>query len=143
AVLTTILAIVIASGVRAPGLVASVWLVPFVLAVSFGLAIPSMPEHYGCGDERDALANTRTVRSNALFRFVLWNNNFHAEHHLYPAVPWHNQPKLHAYLAAGGRHRHLETSYAVWHARMARSLWRERAHAPSATAAAATPPPSS
>ena len=140
--LVVILAVLGALAVRWPSIVLTVWAVPFALAVTFGLAIPSMPEHYGCGDGRDALEHTRTVRSNVLFRFLLWNNNFHAEHHLYPAVPWHNQPKLHEYLAAAGRHHHLEASYARWHARLAWSLWRERSPSPAPHELAA-PPPSS
>jgi fatty acid desaturase len=37
------------------------------------------------------------------------NLNYHIEHHLYPAVPWYNLPKLHRLLgdrlrAAGGQY---------------------------------------
>jgi fatty acid desaturase len=85
------------------------WLAPLAVALVVVFPIVTLPEHYACDDDRDPLAHTRTVVSNPVFRFLYWNNNFHAEHHLCPSVPYHRAPELHAYLL--GRQRHLERSY--------------------------------
>jgi fatty acid desaturase len=39
--------------------------------------------------------NTRTTFTTALVRFLAWNMPYHVEHHVYPAVPFHNLPALH------------------------------------------------
>ena len=37
---------------------------------------------------------------NPVFRFLYWNMNFHVEHHMFPMVPYHALPALHAEIAA-------------------------------------------
>jgi fatty acid desaturase len=32
-------------------------------------------------------------------RFITWNMPYHAEHHLYPAVPFHALPRVHVLVA--------------------------------------------
>jgi len=44
------------------------------------------------------LTQTRTITSNRLVSFLFLNVNYHLEHHLFPAVPWYNLPKLHLLL---------------------------------------------
>jgi len=39
--------------------------------------------------------NSRTTRTNRTVRFLAWNMPFHAEHHAYPQVPFHQLPNLH------------------------------------------------
>ena len=34
----------------------------------------------------------------------MWNMPFHAEHHLYPTIPFHFLPALHREVRAGVRH---------------------------------------
>jgi fatty acid desaturase len=55
-------------------------------------------EHADCevSKQPNALRNTRTVRSNIVIRTLLWDTNFHAEHHCYPMVPFFNLHKIHA-----------------------------------------------
>ena len=36
-----------------------------------------------------------TVEVNPLVRFLYWNMNYHIEHHMYAAVPFHQLPKFH------------------------------------------------
>jgi len=36
------------------------------------------------------------VRMNPVFRFLYWNMNYHVEHHMFPMVPYHALPALHA-----------------------------------------------
>jgi fatty acid desaturase len=48
----------------------------------------------------DHRLNTRTVYMNPIFRFLYWNMNYHVEHHLFPLIPYHALPKLHAAIKA-------------------------------------------
>ena len=47
-------------------------------------------------DAEDHRTNTRTVYMNPIFRFLYWNMNYHLEHHIFPMVPYHALPRLHA-----------------------------------------------
>ena len=53
-------------------------------------------EHTGLPSDGSRLHRTRSMRSNALVRWFLWNMPYHAEHHAWPAVPFHALPALHA-----------------------------------------------
>jgi fatty acid desaturase len=46
----------------------------------------------------DHRLNSRTVYLNPISRFIYWNMNYHVEHHMFPMVPYHALPKLHALL---------------------------------------------
>jgi len=66
------------------------------------------------------LTQTRTVTSNAVVSFFMCNLNYHLEHHLFPAIPWYNLPRLHTllrrdYVRAGA---FIERSYLrfLWEA---------------------------
>lgn len=49
--------------------------------------------------DRECMAGpTRTVVSSRFVSFFMCNLNYHIEHHLFPAVPWYNLPKLRALL---------------------------------------------
>lgn len=50
-----------------------------------------MPE-----DVLDHRLNCRTVLMNPVLRFIYWNMNYHVEHHMFPLVPYHALPALHA-----------------------------------------------
>ena len=76
----------------------------------------SLPEHYGCDEGADVLRNTRSTISNRLFRYVFWNGNFHAEHHIYPNVPSCNLFRLHRLI--GQHFAFRESSYVLFHARL-------------------------
>jgi MocE subfamily Rieske [2Fe-2S] domain protein len=43
----------------------------------------------------DHRRNTRTVHINPVFRYLYMNMNYHLEHHMLPAVPYHALPRLH------------------------------------------------
>ncbi len=54
-------------------------------------------QHGGLADNViDHRLNSRTVLMNPLSRFIYWNMNYHVEHHMFPMVPYHALPKLHA-----------------------------------------------
>lgn len=59
-----------------------------------GLGLFVMPEHTGLDREGSQIHRTRSTRSNALVRRAMWNMPCHAEHHAFPAVPFHALPRL-------------------------------------------------
>jgi fatty acid desaturase len=50
----------------------------------------------------------------------MWNMPFHAEHHLFPAVPFHRLPALHDQI--GNRFSHVEPGYAATNYKIWRAL---------------------
>ncbi len=66
------------------------------LHVVFGLT-----QHAGLAEDVvDHRLNCRTVYMNPVFRFIYWNMNYHVEHHMFPMVPYHALPTLHAIMKA-------------------------------------------
>lgn len=62
------------------------------LSLFFGLTQHSgLPENV-----LDHRLNCRTIYMNPVFRFLYWNMNYHTEHHMFPMVPFHTLPQLHA-----------------------------------------------
>ena len=54
-------------------------------------------QHGGLADNvTDHRLNSRTVLMNPVSRFIYWNMNYHVEHHMFPMVPYHRLPELHA-----------------------------------------------
>ena len=54
-----------------------------------------LPQHFGLNsDVPDFRMNTRTFTCSWLPAFYYWNMQYHLEHHMYPAVPFYNLPKL-------------------------------------------------
>ncbi len=54
-----------------------------------------VPEHNGLPHEGDIFNRTRSIRTNKLVKLMMWNMPYHAEHHAYPAIPFHALPELH------------------------------------------------
>jgi len=73
------------------------WLLPcyFGPALTWILQIA---EHADCTRDGNGLTNTRSLEVNPLVRFVYWNMNYHAEHHLYPTFPFHQLHEAHELL---------------------------------------------
>jgi fatty acid desaturase len=54
-------------------------------------------QHGGLAEDvLDHRLNSRTVYMNPVSRFIYWNMNYHVEHHMFPMVPYHALPALHA-----------------------------------------------
>jgi len=54
-------------------------------------------QHIGLAEDvTDHRRNARTIRMNPVFRFLYLNMNYHVEHHIFPNVPYHALPALHA-----------------------------------------------
>ena len=71
-----------------------VWVLPALLGQPF-LRLYLMAEHEGCTHSTNMFANTRTILTNAVTRWLAWNMPYHAEHHAVPSVPFHRLPALH------------------------------------------------
>ncbi len=99
--------------------VARIWLAIYVVTIIacfwFGSILPAvligLPRLYGAwhhvmtgllqhGGLADNVTehrlNSRTVYMNPVSRFIYWNMNYHVEHHMFPMVPYHALPALHA-----------------------------------------------
>ncbi len=71
------------------------WIVPLLLGQPF-LRLYLLAEHGRCAFVANMFENTRTTFTNHLVRWLAWNMPYHAEHHAYPAVPYHKLPAFHA-----------------------------------------------
>ena len=80
-----------------------------------------LTEHTGCTESRDGLTNTRTTLTNPLVRLLTWNMPFHAEHHLYPSIPFHRLPAAH--LAIRDHLGFVQRGHARWNLAYVRGLW--------------------
>jgi len=77
------------------------------------LAFYLAPEHNGLPHEGNIMDKTRSMQVNIFVKTLMWNMPYHAEHHAYPAVPFHALPALHEVLK--GEIKHGEDSYADFH----------------------------
>jgi fatty acid desaturase len=74
------------------------WLAPMVIGQPF-LRAYLLAEHGLCPPVANMLENSRTTYTNRLIRKMAWNMPYHAEHHAFPNVPFHQLPTLHAQTA--------------------------------------------
>lgn len=98
ALLTAMYAVVIGAALRFEffDALVAVWLLPLLVAAFFG-NVRGWAEHM-LTKKGHPLTESRTVLSSRLFSLYNVNLNYHAEHHLYPGVPWYNLPELHRLL---------------------------------------------
>jgi fatty acid desaturase len=97
------------------------WIGPQLLGQPF-LRLLLLAEHTGCTNDANGLTNTRTTLTNPLLRLLMWNMPYHAEHHLYPSIPFHRLPAAHRALKA--RLGVIQPGYARWHWRYLRGFLR-------------------
>ena len=121
------LAVALASALTGSPIVLLLWIAPLLVGQAF-LRPYLLAEHTACGSTRDGLENTRTTRTLALVRLFAWNMPYHAEHHAYPAVPFHALPRLHGHVRA--RLANLEPGYVAATVKVNRYLF-ARARGPA------------
>lgn len=64
---------------------------------SWLMVVYGLTQHAGLAENvLDHRLNCRTVYMNAIHRYLYWNMNYHVEHHMFPLVPYHALPRLHA-----------------------------------------------
>jgi fatty acid desaturase len=107
----------------------AIYTASFALAIATGSILPLMViglprlygawhfiltgylQHAGLADNvTDHRLNSRTVLMNPVSRFIYWNMNYHVEHHMFPMVPYHRLPDLHARI----RHDLPAPSPSIW-----------------------------
>ena len=98
---------------------AVLWVLPAVTVLQVILRVRAICEHGAPRDHASPLTAARTNLAGPLLRLVLFPHhvNYHIEHHLFPAVPHYNLPRLHEALRARGilENAELRTFVQTWH----------------------------
>jgi fatty acid desaturase len=81
-----------------------------------------LAEHTGCTEDRNGLTNTRTTLTCAPVRLLMWEMPYHAEHHLFPSIPFHRLVDAHGLIWA--KLGVLQPGYVRWNVGFVRSLIR-------------------
>ena len=72
----------------------------------------------------DHRLNSRTILMGPVLRFLYWNMNYHVEHHMFPLVPYHALPRLHALMRDDCPPPYTGTAQAL--AEILPAIWRQR-----------------
>ncbi|MDP3262897.1 MAG: fatty acid desaturase family protein [Tabrizicola sp.] len=102
------------------------------------MVMTGLLQHGGLAEDvLDHRLNSRTVLMNPVSRWLYWNMNYHVEHHMFPMVPYHALPRLHATI----KHDLPPPNPSILqaYAEMTRALWRQRSD-PTHTIIPALPP---
>ena len=91
------LAVVVASVLFETTIFFFYWFIPALIG-TVGLRLFLHAEHAGCELSDNMLRNTRTTLTNPAIKLLSWNMPYHCEHHVFPAVPFHQLPALHQHL---------------------------------------------
>ena len=70
-------------------------------------------EHNGLPYEGNIFDKTRSMKTNKFVKILMWNMPYHAEHHAYPAIPFHALPELHELIKEEISHK--DESYPDFH----------------------------
>jgi fatty acid desaturase len=107
----------------------TIWLIPWLIALVIVVPLVLVTEHYGASvGTVEAAENTRTVVSNAVVRWMYWNNNFHAAHHQLPTVVYQSLPELDRLIGGERFGPWISPGYLAFHHGVWRSLpWRDHA----------------
>ncbi len=84
------------------------WLLPLAIGQPF-LRFVLLAEHTGCSYGDNFFTNTRTTLTFWPVRLLMWNMPYHAEHHLYPSIPFHALPAAHQQLK--NKFSHIDSGY--------------------------------
>lgn len=114
----------VAAHYHASGLVVQLWVIPLLFAAVF-VNVRGWAEHMMTVPGHP-LTQSRTITSNRLLSFLNINLNYHLEHHLFPAMPWYNLPRLHALLQ--DEYREAGASIYRSYLRFLRDAWRTGVH---------------
>jgi fatty acid desaturase len=95
------------------------WVAPQLLCQPF-LRAYLLAEHTGCTEDDNGLTNTRTTLTNAAVRLMMWNMPYHAEHHLFPSIPFYRLAEAHTLLRR--RLGVVQRGYVRWNIGLLRRL---------------------
>lgn len=79
-----------------------------------------LTEHTGCSEDRNGLTNTRTTLTWWPVRLLMWDMPYHAEHHLFPSIPFHRLADAHRLI--GTKLGVVQAGYVRWNWAFVRSL---------------------
>lgn len=83
------------------------WVLPMLIGEPMH-AFFHLGDHTNCAhDHTLGGENTRTTLAPSWVRFNLWNMNYHAVHHLYPAIPFHQLKAVHETLQTSSDSPHF------------------------------------
>lgn len=95
------------------------WVLPQLVGQPL-LRMYLLTEHTGLPHVKDGTANTRTTLTTRFLRLLMWNMPYHAEHHLYPFIPFHRLAEAHALVR--DKLQAIQPGYGRWQWDYARSL---------------------
>lgn len=98
------------------------WLLPLV-AVAAMTQLRGFTQH-GITDPSDPLLASRSIHPSPVVRFLVLNENYHLEHHLYPEIPSYNLRRVHLLLRDRLPRCVTGSSYSGFLARFLRATWR-------------------
>ena len=73
--------------------------VTWLMALPFAMIVANLralAEHTLLDADTDVFRAARTTLTSPLLEFFFNHQNYHLEHHLFPALPWHQLPAAHA-----------------------------------------------
>lgn len=79
-----------------------------------------LTEHTDCTEDSNGLTNTRTTLTSAPVRWLMWDMPYHAEHHLFPSIPFHRLADAHALIRS--KLGCVQPGYVRWNRDFVRSL---------------------
>ena len=97
------------------------WIVPQLLGQP-PLRAYLLAEHTGCSLDRNGLTNTRTTLTWTPVRLLMWEMPYHAEHHLFPSIPFHRLADAHAMIRS--KLAYVQPGYVRWNIEFVRALRR-------------------
>lgn len=96
--LLTYAAVIVGSSLLGhPWFLFTYWVLPLAVGQPL-LRFVLLAEHTGCPNDANPLLNTRTTLTLWPLRWLMWNMPYHAEHHLYPSIPFQALPTAHGQL---------------------------------------------
>ncbi|WP_013324749.1 fatty acid desaturase family protein [Gloeothece verrucosa] len=92
-------------------LLLKVWFIPWLIFGEFFHFIIQLADHSDCDkNSLNIYSNTRSIKSNFWVRYIVNNNNYHVEHHLYPKVVFANLHLIHEWHK--DKFNHFSPSYS-------------------------------
>lgn len=88
------------------------WLIPLIITAHM-TAIRGLTQH-GITNAQDPFLASRSIQAQPLVAFLLLNENYHLEHHLFPEIPSYNLARVHQLIWSRLPHVVTGTSYLAF-----------------------------
>jgi|SRR5690554_873258 len=90
------------------------WLIPYMTIYQLLNRIRLYYEHFNLNKNKEHPLRTLHLSRLGAFFLAPYSLGYHAEHHLFPGIPFYNLPQLHKIISRNNRYSHsieLETNY--------------------------------